>query len=143
VDDLNPQAIGYVYEPLFAAGALDVLTQAVGMKKSRPGILITVICAPDRVEACQQVLFAETTTLGIRQMTQQRTVLRRTWQTVTTSYGKVRIKVARSHPNQPILNAQPEYEDCAALARQQQQPWRDVYQAALHAWQAQSAESRS
>ena len=133
LDDLNPQAIGYIYDALFQSGALDVFTQAIGMKKSRPGILLTVICPPDRVEACEQVIFAETTTLGIRRTTQQRTVLHRFWQTVQTQYGAVRVKTAQRQPGSPILNLQPEYEDCAAIARQHQIPWQNVHQAALAA----------
>ncbi|MHC5830788.1 MAG: nickel pincer cofactor biosynthesis protein LarC2, partial [Nostoc sp.] len=94
IDDLNPQAIGYVFEALFAAGALDVFTQAIGMKKSRPGILLTVICHPENLLSCEAVLFRETTTLGIRRITQQRTILQREIQQVEIEYGKVRVKVA-------------------------------------------------
>ncbi|MGP1384218.1 MAG: nickel pincer cofactor biosynthesis protein LarC [Thainema sp.] len=133
LDDLNPQAIGYIYDKLFQIGALDVFTQAIGMKKSRPGILLSVICPPDHVQACEQVIFAETTTLGIRRTTQQRTVLHRFWQTVETDYGTVRVKMAQRQPGSPILNLQPEYEDCAAIAHQHQIPWQQVHQAALTA----------
>lgn len=137
IDDLNPQAIGYVFEALFAAGAVDVFTQAIGMKKSRPGVLLSVVCHPPDVQACEAVLFRETTTLGIRHTRQQRTILPREFQTVQTPYGAVRIKVARSPANHQILNAQPEYEDCATIARQTHQPWRDVHRLALQAWYAQ------
>jgi pyridinium-3,5-bisthiocarboxylic acid mononucleotide nickel chelatase len=135
IDDLNPQAIGYVFEALFAAGAVDVFTQAIGMKKSRPGILLTVICSPAIVSTCKRVLFQETTTLGIRHSLQQRTILHRHFQSVKTPYGLVHVKVASHTENGTVVNVQPEYEDCAALARQQNVPWRTVHQAALRAWQ--------
>jgi len=136
VDDLNPQAIGYTFDALFAAGALDVFTQAIGMKKSRPGILLTVLCHPDRLTACESVLFQETTTLGIRRSQQQRTILAREIQTVHTSYGTVRVKVARQ--GQAIVNVQPEYEDCVQLAQQQQLPWREIQRVVLQAWYSQN-----
>ena len=134
IDDLNPQAIGYVFEALFEAGALDVFTQAIGMKKSRPGILLTVICRPSDREACEAMLFRETTTLGIRRSNQLRTALSREIQTTQTPYGSVRVKVARSHPDAEISNVQPEYEDCAKLARQHKVPWREIHRLALQSW---------
>ncbi|WP_224095289.1 nickel pincer cofactor biosynthesis protein LarC [Nostoc sp. MS1] len=136
IDDLNPQAIGYVFEALFAVGALDVFTQPIGMKKSRPGILLTVICHPERLSDCEAVLFRETTTLGIRRTTQQRTTLQREFQQVETKYGTVRIKVAwlGQSTEKVIANAQPEYEDCAELARKHKIPWREVQQLALQRW---------
>ncbi|HEY9651221.1 MAG TPA: LarC family nickel insertion protein, partial [Coleofasciculaceae cyanobacterium] len=136
IDDLSPQAIGYVFEALFEAGAVDVFTQAIGMKKSRPGILLTVICPPEKISACEIVLFRETTTLGIRRLTQQRAILNREIQQVQTEYGAVRVKVASRElaGEQAIANVQPEYEDCAAIARQHHLPWRDVHQLALTAW---------
>ncbi|MCF4968765.1 nickel pincer cofactor biosynthesis protein LarC [Nostoc sp. CMAA1605] len=137
IDDLNPQAIGYVFEALFAAGAVDVFTQPIGMKKSRPGILLTVICHPENLSACETVVFRETTTLGIRRTTQQRAILEREIQKVETKYGTVRIKVAwqGQAKDRRVANIQPEYEDCAALARQYDIPWREVHQMALQSWQ--------
>jgi pyridinium-3,5-bisthiocarboxylic acid mononucleotide nickel chelatase len=133
LDDLSPQAIGYLFDPLFAAGALEVFTQAIGMKKSRPGILLTVHCPNDALAACEAILFRETTTLGIRRSQQQRTVLAREWQTVTTAYGAVRLKLARYQGQ--IVNIHPEFSDCAALAQEHQIPWLMVHQAALRAYQ--------
>jgi pyridinium-3,5-bisthiocarboxylic acid mononucleotide nickel chelatase len=132
IDDLNPQAIGYAFEQLFAAGAVDVFTQGIGMKKSRPGVLLTVICHPEAVADCEQVLFRETSTLGIRRSLQQRTILPRQLEEVVTPYGKVGMKVARQ--GEAIINVQPEFEDCAQLARQYQLPWQQVHQMALGAW---------
>jgi len=135
IDDLNPQVIGYLYDRLFAVGALDVFTQAVSMKKSRPGLLLSVVCKPDDVSACEAVLFRETTTIGIRRSLQQRTALVREMQTAQTPYGDVRIKVARRNPEDPQpTNVQAEYEDCAAIAREQNLPWREVHRIALQSW---------
>ncbi|OLP15998.1 TIGR00299 family protein [Leptolyngbya sp. 'hensonii'] len=138
IDDLNPQAIGYVFEALRTAGALDVFTQAIGMKKSRPGILLTVICHPAKVGACEAILFRETSTLGIRQSLQTRRILERELQSVPTAYGSVRVKVAWSGPDRTILcNVQPEYEDCAQIAMAHNLPWREVHRQALAAWYGQ------
>lgn len=133
IDDLNPQAVGYVMTQLLSAGALDVFTQAIGMKKSRPGILLTVICRPEQAAICEAIMFQETTTLGIRHYQQQRTILERMLETVRTSYGSVRVKVARL-PKGTIVNVQPEYEDCVQLAQAHQLPWREVHRLALQAW---------
>lgn len=136
IDDLNPQAIGYTFEALFAVGALDVFTQAIGMKKSRPGILLTVICHPENLLSCEAVIFRETTTLGIRRTTQQRAILQREIQQVETEYGKVRVKIAwkGQSPEKVIANVQPEYEDCADLARKHNIPWREIQRLALQRW---------
>jgi pyridinium-3,5-bisthiocarboxylic acid mononucleotide nickel chelatase len=133
IDDLNPQAIGYVFEALFAAGAVDVFTCAIGMKKSRPGILLTVICHPESLLKCEEILFRETTTLGIRRSTQERAILQREIQQVETQYGVVRVKVAWME-KEVIANVQPEYEDCAELARKHNIPWREIQQMVLHNW---------
>jgi uncharacterized protein (TIGR00299 family) protein len=136
IDDLNPQAIGYVFAALLAAGALDVFTQPIGMKKSRPGILLTVICYPQNLLDCETILFRETTTLGIRRTTQQRAILQREIQPVEIAYGQVRVKVAwqGQSNNKCIANVQPEYEDCAELARNHNIPWREVQRLALQSW---------
>ena len=136
LDDLSPQAIGYLYEGLFQAGALDVFTQAVGMKKNRPGILLTVICHEADADSCQSLMFAETTTLGIRKTKQQRQTLYRTWQSVKTAYGPVQIKAGLATPNGPALNLQPEYEVCAQLARHHGVSWKQVQWAAIAAAQS-------
>ena len=139
IDDLSPQAIGYVFEALFAAGAVDVFTQPIGMKKSRPGILLTVICHPEQLLSCEAVLFRETTTLGIRRLSQQRAILQREIQQVNTKYGAVRVKVAwmGKEAERAIKNVQPEYEDCADLARQHNLSWREVHRLVLHNWYVQ------
>ncbi len=137
IDDLNPQAIGYVFEALFAAGALDVFTQAIGMKKSRPGILLTVICSVEKVANCEKVLFRETSTLGIRHSLQQRSALEREFHNVETMFGVIQIKVARNQEG-AIVNVQPEYEDCAQIARHHQIAWREIHRIALQTWYQQN-----
>ena len=132
IDDLSPQAIAYVFDALFAAGALDVFTQAIVMKKSRLGVLLTVICHLEKLSACEAIIFRETTTLGIRRSTRQRSILRREIQQVQTPYGNVRVKVAWTGDD--ISNVQPEYEDCAQLARENNVPWRTIHQLALQAF---------
>ncbi len=136
IDDISPQAIGYVFEALFAVGAVDVFTQAVGMKKSRPGILLTVICHPENLVECETVLFRETTTLGIRHLTQQRSVLQREIQQLETEYGKVKVKVAwrGTVKDKAIVNVHPEYADCAKLAQKFGISWQEIHRLALQSW---------
>ena len=136
IDDLNPQVFGYVFEALFAAGAVDVFTQPIGMKKSRTGILLTVICHPENLASCEDVLFRETSTLGIRRTTQKRSILQREMQKVETIYGTISVKVAWTGKatEKVITNVQPEYEDCAELARQNNIPWREIHRLALESW---------
>lgn len=132
LDDCNPQSIGYLFERLFTVGALDVFTQGIGMKKSRPGILLTVICPPPLITTCEKIIYQETTTLGIRHQIQPRSLLHRDWVTLETDLGKIRVKIARDEHQ--IVNVQPEYEDCAAIASEHNLPWLEVYQLALNTW---------
>ncbi len=136
IDDLNPQAIGYIFDLLFKAGAVDVFTQPIGMKKSRSGILLTVICPFNCAIDCEQIIFKETSTIGIRRTQQMRSILPREIQSVVTKYGTVQVKVARNNlvDNDQIINIQPEYDDCAAIAQAHQIPWREVHRLALMAW---------
>ena len=133
LDDLSPQAIGYVFDRLFSVGAVDVFTQAVAMKKNRLGTLLTVLCPLPAVSACESLLFRETTTLGIRRSLQRRSVLVREIVKVATAYGEIAVKIARAQAGGAVLNAHPEYEDCARIARSRHLPWQQVHQAALAA----------
>ena len=126
IDDLSPQVLAYCQELLLTAGAFDVFTQPIQMKKSRLGVLVTVICPVHKIPACERILFRETTTLGIRRQFQQRNALKRDIQTVTTSLGRVRVKVA--FLDNKLINRQPEYEDCVHLAREQNLPLKQVQQ---------------
>jgi len=132
IDDLSPQAIAFTLEELFAVGALDVFTQPITMKKSRLGVLLTVICHPEKQTVCEDILFKNTTTLGIRSTQQKRRILKRKMQTIDTPYGSIEIKVAYS--GDKLVNVQPEYEDCAKLARHHQVSWLDVHRTALENW---------
>lgn len=133
IDDLSPQAISYACDRLFQVGAVDVFTQGITMKKSRLGTLLTVITPVAKIPACESVLFQETSTLGIRRSIQERSILQREIQTVKTAYGAVRVKVAWQQGGS-ISNVQPEYEDCAAIARESNLPWRQIHAAALQNW---------
>ncbi|MFB2934686.1 nickel pincer cofactor biosynthesis protein LarC [Aerosakkonemataceae cyanobacterium BLCC-F154] len=132
IDDLSPQAIAYTFDTLLTAGALDVFTQPIIMKKSRQGVLLTVICHPEKQSLCQTILFRETTTLGIRHSLQQRSILQREIQKVSTPYGEIRVKIAGTKGK--ITNIQPEYEDCAQLAKQNNISWREIHRIALQNW---------
>src|SRR6202040_28887 len=90
LDDMNPQIYGYFLEKALAAGALDVFSTPVQMKKNRPGMLVTVLCKPGDEPKFHEMLFAETTTLGVRSYTAERRVLARQWETVRTVFGEVR-----------------------------------------------------
>ncbi len=128
VDDLNPEFYEHVMDRLFAAGALDVFFAPIQMKKNRPATLLRVLCRPDDVKSMTEILFLETSTLGIREHQVDRHALPRTMQTVETAYGAVKVKVAELG-NGKVKSA-PEYEDCRRLAEQHSVPIREVYQAA-------------
>jgi len=114
LDDLSPQVLAYAMERLLAEGALDVYSIPVQMKKNRPGALVTVLARTEDANRLTKLIFAETTTLGVRRRDEQRQVLTRRWKTVDTTWGPVRIKIANL--NGSITNYAPEYEDCRALA---------------------------
>ncbi len=132
LDDMNPQIYGYFLEKALAAGALDVFTTPVQMKKNRPGMLVTVLCKPEDESKFHELFFAETTTLGVRTYTAERRVLARQWETVRTAFGEVRIKVARL--NGHIRQASPEFEDCRKLAEAKNVPLQRVMDEAMRSW---------
>jgi pyridinium-3,5-bisthiocarboxylic acid mononucleotide nickel chelatase len=132
IDDMNPQLFGPLMERLYAAGALDVFYSAVQMKKNRPGTLVTVIAHPDRRHDIAGVLFAETTTIGVRYREMVRECLEREWETLETSVGKIRFKVARRGGK--VLNAAPEFDDCVRAAVERGLPVKAVQALALKAW---------
>ena len=114
IDDMNPQFFGPLMDGLMAAGALDVFYTAVQMKKNRPGTLVTVIAPPARRQGLTDLLFRDSTTIGVRYEEMARTCLDRAIETVDTPYGSIRFKVARQDGRE--LNASPEFEDCERLA---------------------------
>ncbi len=129
LDDLSPQVLAYAMERLLAEGALDVFSVPVQMKKSRPGALLTVLAKMEDANRLSKVIFAETTTLGVRRREEQRQTLSRRWETVATTWGPVRIKIANM--NVSVSNYAPEYEDCRTLAEGQHVPLRTVMQEAI------------
>jgi uncharacterized protein (TIGR00299 family) protein len=134
IDDMNPQLFGVVMERLYAAGALEVFYTPVQMKKNRPGTLLTVISAPERRTELADIVFAETTTIGLRHYDVQRECLEREMVAVDTPIGQVRFKIAR-HGGR-VVNATPEFEDCAALARERHLSVKDVQAIAIAAYGA-------
>lgn len=128
IDDLNPQVFGYVMDRLFEEGALDVFGMPVQMKKNRPGTLLTVLCKPEDAEKLTELIFAETTTLGVRRREEARQTLARRWENVRTQWGEVRIKIASM--NGTVTNYAPEYEDCRRLAAEHRVPLKMVMQEA-------------
>jgi len=128
LDDMSPQLAGYVTERLMEAGALDVTWAPVYMKKDRPGFTLSALVKPEDRERLSALLFAETTTLGIRSYSAERRVLERSWVEVETGFGPVRVKVARD--GDQIRNFAPEYDDCQRLAREKNVPLKEVMQRA-------------
>jgi uncharacterized protein (TIGR00299 family) protein len=129
LDDLSPQVLAYAMERLLAEGALDVFSVPVQMKKGRPGALLTVLAKLEDANRLTRTIFAETTTLGVRRREEQRQTLSRRWETVDTTWGPVRIKIANM--NGTVSNYAPEYEDCRILAEAQHVPLRTVMQEAI------------
>jgi hypothetical protein len=138
IDDMNPQFYGSLTERLQAAGALDVYLSPVQMKKNRPGTLVTVLAPVGQREAMLDLLFRESTTIGVRYHEADRECLSREWVTVQTRFGPVRIKLARR--GTAVVNAAPEYEDCAARAADRKVPVRQVHAAAVQAYSASNQE---
>jgi uncharacterized protein (TIGR00299 family) protein len=132
IDDMNPQLFGPLMDRLYQAGALEVFYVPVQMKKNRPGTLVTVLVAAAARDAITDVLFRETTTIGVRYAEWHRECLTRELVSVDTAYGSVRIKVARR--GSTVMNAQPEFDDCTARATEHGVATKDVHAAALKAW---------
>jgi|ERR1700728_1956538 len=132
LDDLNPQVFGYVMDRLFQEGALDVFGVPVQMKKNRPGTLLTVLCKPEDASKLMQLLFTETTTLGVRRRDEMRQTLARRWEKVGTRWGDVRIKIASM--NGTVTNYAPEYEDCRRIAAERHVPLKTVMGESIEAY---------
>ena len=132
VDDMSPQLYGYFLEQALAAGALDVTCSSAQMKKNRPGLTISILCEPDKSDALSQLLFEQTTTIGVRIYEARRKVLEREQVTVETPYGAVQVKVARRDGG--VVNAAPEFDDCRRLAIEKSVPLKQVIAAAEAAY---------
>jgi pyridinium-3,5-bisthiocarboxylic acid mononucleotide nickel chelatase len=128
---MNPELYSYVVEQVLAAGALDAWLTPIIMKKGRPGVLVSVLTDAAGAPALRQALFRETSTLGIRTLAVQRERLERRWERVETVYGPIRVKVGLLGTEE--INRAPEYDDCAAAARQHGVALKQVYVAAMAA----------
>src|SRR5689334_3544641 len=129
VDDMSPQVIGYVLEQALQNGALDAFGTPVQMKKSRPGMLLTVLCRTEDSQSLTKLILAETTTLGVRMRRESRAALTRRHVSVRTKWGEVRMKLANL--NGSISNYAPEYEDCRQIAKEKKVPLKTVMQEAI------------
>jgi uncharacterized protein (TIGR00299 family) protein len=134
IDDMNPQIFGTVMEQLYAAGALEVFYVSVQMKKNRPGTLLTVVSRPELRTALSDIVFRETTTIGLRYTEMDRECLPREIVTVSTPIGSVRFKVARRDGR--VVNAVPEFEDCLELARTSGLSVKEVQAVALKSYRS-------
>jgi hypothetical protein len=133
IDDATPELLSYVADRLLAAGASDVHRTAVQMKKGRAGTQLTVLCSPARAEMLQRIVFAETTTLGLRYREEQKHMLLRSFVSVETEWGTIRIKIGTLE-NGEVINSAPEFEECRAAAEKHGVPLKRVMQAASAAY---------
>ena len=131
LDDINAEHLGHFIETTLGAGALDVFHTPIQMKKNRPGVLLTVLCAEADADRFSELILRETTALGIRRHAVDRRKLRREVATVETSLGQVRVKLGRL--NGEVVQAAPEYESCREVAAQAGVPLKEVYAAAQKA----------
>jgi len=135
IDDSTPQVLAYVSEQLLAAGAWDVYRASVQMKKGRTGAQVTVLCRPSLVSVLRDILFRETTTIGLRWRLENKSSLAREFLSIQTPWGPVCIKIAR-WPNGEVANAAPEYEDCRRLALEHSVPLKQVMQESMRIYAA-------
>jgi len=139
IDDSSPQLIAYVSELLLEAGAWDVYRIPVQMKKGRTGVQLSVLCQPDRVVTLRDLLFRETTTIGLHWRVENKISLAREFKEVQTDWGPVRIKIAR-WPSGEIANAAPEYEDCRRIASDHSVPLKVITEQARRMFAAHEEE---
>lgn len=126
IDDMTAEALGYAQEALLSAGALDVYTTPIGMKKNRPAILLTCMCRKEQRDDMLRCIFANTTTIGVREYVSARYTLARREESVGTEYGRVRIKRASGWG---VERSKPEYEDVARIARETGKPFGEILRA--------------
>jgi len=134
LDDVSGEVVGYVYDRLFEAGALDVFASPIYMKKNRPATQLTVLIPPELREAIEMILFAETTTFGVRGHTARRRKLVRSIETLEMEFGPLRVKVGRLAGK--VVTALPEYEDCREAAARTGKPLADIMTLAMRRWYA-------
>ena len=132
LDDINAEILGSFVEKALAAGALDVFHTAIQMKKNRPGVLLTVLCAEGDADKFSELMLRETTTFGIRVHTAKRRKLAREFATVQTPYGEVTMKIGKLDGQ--VVQAAPEFESCKKVAEQAKAALKEIYAAALRAF---------
>ena len=125
IDDMNPEFFEYLSEKLFKAGAADVFFTNIMMKKGRPGIVVNVICEKESADPVKNILFTESTSLGIRSFPFDKDTLVRKFETIQTTYGEVRIK--RSFYKDKEVSVKPEYDDCKRIASDTGIPLKEIY----------------
>jgi len=131
LDDINGEILGHFIEKALARGALDVFHTAIQMKKNRPGVLLTVLCAVDDADKFSEMILQETSAFGVRRSTLERRKLLRTVVTVKTSFGDVAVKLGKL--NGKIVQASPEFESCKKLAESMKVSLKEIYDAAARA----------
>jgi pyridinium-3,5-bisthiocarboxylic acid mononucleotide nickel chelatase len=141
IDDATPELLSYVADRLLAAGASDVHRTPIQMKKGRSGTQLTILCSPGRALELQQIVFLESTTLGLRYREEDKFILDRAIVPVSTEWGEVRIKLGIAAG--AAVNAAPEFEDCKRLAQQHAIPLKQVMQAAMAAYHLQATQGAS
>ncbi len=125
IDDMNPELYGYIEEKLFEVGALDVFKTPIIMKKGRPAIKLSILTTPNKEKEILNVVFEETTSIGIRKFNVEKVMLDREFSTVSTKYGDIKIK--NSYYNGKIVKSKPEYEDCKKIAKENKLPILEIY----------------
>lgn len=131
LDDINPEILGHFVETALAAGALDVFHTPIQMKKSRPGVLLTVLCAAEDTDKFTAMMLRETSTFGVRRTTAERRKLQREFVNVKTPFGEVSVKLGKLDGK--TVQAAPEFESCRKLAEQAGAPLKTIYEAAIRA----------
>ncbi len=126
IDDMNPEFYTYVMEKAFEKGALDVFMTSIIMKKNRPGIKLSILCEEDDMQVLEELIFVETTTLGLRKYPVGRSILDRRTMEINTKYGVVSIKVGYLEGKQ--IKYAPEYEECKRIAEIHGVPIKEVYE---------------
>jgi uncharacterized protein (TIGR00299 family) protein len=132
LDDVNPEILGHFMETATAAGALDVSYAPLQMKKNRPGFLLTVLCAAPQADKFCELILRETSAFGVRRSAAERRKLRREFQKVQTPFGEVSIKIGKLDGK--VVQAAPEFESCRILAEKEKLPLKQIYEAAIAAW---------
>lgn len=126
IDDMNPEIYEHIIEKIFSCGALDVYRIPILMKKERLGVILSVLCKKEHKENLKEIIFKETTTLGIREYKISRTKLKRSFEAVETIFGKANVK--KAFYKGKLIKIKPEYEDCKRLAIENDVPIKEVYE---------------